>query len=163
MPKQLPTVLIEIQSTADHPLYLPAGWEVMKVQDCHVLPREPQRLVSGQQRVVINVMSPLGAGESLATPHDKPPGRIAADTAPGRGGAGKQRLDRSGDLRPNGTGAGHLSGDEPRSGELNSAERARTPDREARSPRPRPVSPDPDRAPAPAAESAKPFQTAEDG
>ena len=46
---------------------------------------------------------------------------------------------------------------------MNSAERARSPDREARPPRPRPVSPDPDRTPAPAAESVKSYQIAEDG
>ena len=46
---------------------------------------------------------------------------------------------------------------------MNSAEGARTPDREARPPRPRPVSPDPDRTPAPAAESVKPYQKTEDG
>ena len=46
---------------------------------------------------------------------------------------------------------------------MNSAERARTPDREVRPPRPRPVSPDPDRTSAPAAESVKPYQITEDG
>ena len=46
---------------------------------------------------------------------------------------------------------------------MNSAERARTPYREARPPHPRPVSPDPDRTPAPAAESVKPYHITEDG
>ena len=39
VPEQLTTRLIEIQSTADHPLYLPAGWEVAKLRDCHCSPR----------------------------------------------------------------------------------------------------------------------------
>ena len=39
VPEQLTTGLIEIQSTADHPLYLTAGWEVTKVQDFHFVPR----------------------------------------------------------------------------------------------------------------------------
>ena len=51
MPEQLTTGLIEIQSTAYYPLYLPAGWEVATVRDCHFVPHGPPRLVPCQQRV----------------------------------------------------------------------------------------------------------------
>ena len=66
VPEQLATGLIEIQSTADYPLYLPAGWELAKVQDCHFVPHGPPRLVQCQQRVVVNVVSAAGAGEPFA-------------------------------------------------------------------------------------------------
>ena len=77
--------------------------------------------------------------------------------------SGELRLCRSGDLGPNRTATEDLPGDAPRSGETNSAERACTPDREARPPRPRPVSPDPVRTPAPAAKNVKPYQITEGG
>ena len=65
VPEQLTTGLVEIQSTADHPLYLPAGWEVTKVRNCHFVPRGPPRLVSGQRPVAINVVSASGAGRRV--------------------------------------------------------------------------------------------------
>ena len=162
MPEQLTTGIIEVQSTADYPLYLPAGWEVAKEQDCHFIPHGPPRLVPCQQSVAVNVVCASGAGESLAPPRGEALGSTASDTTPGPGGVGKQCLDRSGDLRSDRTATGELSGDEPRKREMNSAERARTPDRDVRPPRPRPVSPDPDRTPAPAAESVKSYQITED-
>ena len=160
--EQLTTGLLEIQSTADHPLYLPAGWEVTKVQDCHFVPRGPPRLVSGQRRVAINVVSASGAGESLATPSDKAQGSTAADTTPGPWEVGGQQLDRSGDSRSDRTATGEMLEDTPRNREMHCAERARTPDRDVRQPRPRLVSPDPDRTPVPAAKSVKPYQITED-
>ena len=60
VPEQLKTELIEIQSTADYPLYLPAGWEVTKVQDRHFVPRGPPRLIPCQQRAAVNVVSASG-------------------------------------------------------------------------------------------------------
>ena len=50
LPEQLTPGLIEIQSTADYRLYVPVGWEVAKVQDCHFVPHGPPRLVPCQQR-----------------------------------------------------------------------------------------------------------------
>ena len=88
MPEQLTTGLIEIRPMADYPLYLPAGWEVAKVRDCHFVPHGPPRLVPCQQRVVVNVVSASGAGESPAPPRGEAPGSTAADTTPGPGGAG---------------------------------------------------------------------------
>ena len=111
VPEQLTTGLIEIQSTADHPLYLPAGWEVAKVQDCHCVPRGPLRLVSGRRRVVINVVSAFGVGESLAPPRGETQGSTAPDTTPGPWEVGEQRLDRSGDPRSDRTATGDLLGD----------------------------------------------------
>ena len=37
IPEQLSSGVIEIQSAADYPLHLPAGWAVAKVQDCQFL------------------------------------------------------------------------------------------------------------------------------
>ena len=88
VPEQLTTRIIEIQSTADHPLYLPAGWEVAKVRDCHFVPRGPPRLVSCQRRVNLNVVSVSGAGESFALPRDEALGSTAADTTSGPWEAG---------------------------------------------------------------------------
>ena len=62
VPEQLTTGLIEIQSTADYPLYLPAGWEVAKVQDYHFVPQGPPRLVPCQRKAVVNVAPASGAG-----------------------------------------------------------------------------------------------------
>ena len=145
VPETLATGLIEIQSAADYPLYLPAGWEVAKVRDCHFVPHGPPRIVPRQQRVVVNVVSAAGAGESPAPPRGESLRSPAADTTPDPGGAGKQCLGRSGDLREDRTATGALSRDAPRTREMNSAERACTPDRETRPPRPRPVSLVPDR------------------
>ena len=150
VPEQLKTGLLEIQSTVDYGLYLPAGWEVAKVRDCHFVPHGPPRLVPCQQRIVVNVVSASGTGESSALPRGEGPKSTAADTTPGPGGVGTQCLRRSGHLRSDRTATVELSGDAPRKTEMNSAGRARTPDREARPPRPRPLSPDPDRTPAPA-------------
>ena len=163
VPEQPTTGLIETQSTADYPLYLPAGWEVAKVQDCHFVPHGPPRLVPCQKRVAVHVVSASRAGESLALPRGEALGATAADTTPGPGGVGWQCLGRSGDLRSDRTATGDLSGDASRHREMNSAERARTADREVRPTRPKPVSPDPDRTPAPAAESVKPYQITEEG
>ena len=44
VPEPLKTRLIEIQSAAYYPRYLPAGWEVAKMRDCHFLPYGPPRL-----------------------------------------------------------------------------------------------------------------------
>ena len=49
MPEQLTTGLLEIQSTADYRLYLPAGWEVTKARACHFGPHGPPRLVPRHQ------------------------------------------------------------------------------------------------------------------
>ena len=163
MPEQLTTGLIEIQSTADYPLYLPAGWEMTKVRDCHFVPLGPPRLVPLHQRVVVKLVPATEAGEPPAPPRGESLESTAADATPGPGGVGKQCLGRSGDLKSDQTATGEFSGDAPRNREVNSAKRARTPDREARSPRPRPVSPDPDRTPAPAAESLKSYQITKDG
>ena len=92
-----------------------------------------------------------------------PLGRKQPIRPPGLWGVGKQCLDRGGALRPDPTAVKELSGDAPRNREMNSAERARTPDEELRPPRPRPVSPDPDRSPAPADKSVKSYQITEDG
>ena len=162
VPEQLTTGLIEIQSMADHPLYLPAGWQVAKVQDCHFVPHGPPRLAPCHQRDAVNVVSASGAGESPAPPRGEALGSTAANTTPGLGRVGKQWLDRSGDLRSSRTATGELSGDAPENREMKSAERARTPEREVRRPRPRPVSPDPDRTPAPATESVKPYHITDD-
>ena len=94
VPEQLTTGIIEIQSTADYPLYLPAGWEVAKEQDCHFVPHGPPRLVPCQQRAAANVVCASGAGQSLAPPRGEALGSTAADTTPGPGGVGKQCLDR---------------------------------------------------------------------
>ena len=161
--QHLKTGLIEIQSTADYPLYLPAAWEVAKVRECHFVPYGPPRLVSCQQRAVVNVVSASRAGESHAPPRGESPGSTAADTTPGPRGVGNQCLDRGGDLRSDRTATGELSGDAPRTREMNSAKRARTPDRDVQPPRPRPVSPDPGWTPAPAAESVKSYQITDDG
>ena len=69
--EQLTTGLIEIQSTADYSLYLPAGWEVAKVRDCHFVPHGPPRLVPCQQRVVVNVLSASGTGGSPTPPRER--------------------------------------------------------------------------------------------
>ena len=42
VPEQLTTGLIEIQSPADYPLCLPAGWEVAKVRNCPFVPYGPR-------------------------------------------------------------------------------------------------------------------------
>ena len=163
VPEQLITGLIEIQSTADHPLYLPAGWEEAKVRDCPFVPRGPPQLVPCQRRVAVNVVSASRAGESLVPSRGEALGSTGADTTSGPWKAGRQRLGRSGDPRSDRIDTGELLGDTLRSREIHCVERARTPDREVRPPRLRPVSPDPDRTPAPAAESVKPYQTTEDG
>ena len=41
VPEQLTAGLIEIQSTGDYPLHLPAGSEVATVRDCHFVPHGP--------------------------------------------------------------------------------------------------------------------------
>ena len=56
VPEHLTTALIEVQSTAEHPLYLPASWKETKVQDCHFVPRGLPRLVLGQRLVATNVV-----------------------------------------------------------------------------------------------------------
>ena len=66
VPEQLTTGFIEVQSAADCPLYLPAGWEVAKVRDCPFVPYGPPRLVLRQQRIVVNLVSADRAGESPA-------------------------------------------------------------------------------------------------
>ena len=118
VPGQLTTGLIEIQSTADHPLYLPAGWEVAKGRDCHFAPGGLPRLVLCQRQVVGNVVSASGAGESLAPLRGEALGSTAADTTSGPWKAGRQRLDRSRYLRSDRTATGELSGDVPRSREM---------------------------------------------
>ena len=148
VPEQLTTGLIEIQSTADHPLYLPAGWEVAKVQDCHFVPRGPPRLVPCQRRFAVNVVSASGAGESLAPLRGKAPESTAAGTTSGPWKKGKQCLDRSGDPRFDRTAIGELLGDTPRNREMHCVERARTQtgrcDRRAPGPCPQiPIGPQP--------------------
>ena len=96
-------------------------------------------------------------------PRDEAPGSTVAGTTGVPWEAGKQRPDQRGDLRSDGIAAGELLGDARRNREMYCVERAHTPDRETRPPRPRPVCPDPDRTPAPAAESAKSYQTNENG
>ena len=163
VPEQLTTGLIEIQSTADHPLYLSAGWQVAKVQDCDFAPRGPPRLVPCQQQVAVNVVSVSGVRKSPMPPRDKDLGSTVAATTAGPWELEMQRLDRSGDPGSDRIPTRELLRDARRNREMYCAERAHTPDRETRPPRPRPVSPDPDRNPAPAAESAKPYHTTEDG
>ena len=80
VPEQLTTGPNEIQSTADYPLYLPPGWEVAKVRECHFVPHGPPHLVPRQQRVAVNVVSASGASEPPAPPHGETPGSTAADT-----------------------------------------------------------------------------------
>ena len=60
--EELTTELIEMHSTADHPLYLPAGWELAKMQRWHFVPRRPLRLLAGQRRVAVNVLGASRAG-----------------------------------------------------------------------------------------------------
>ena len=163
VPEQLTTGSIEIQSTADYPLYLPVGWEVAKVQDCDFVLRGPLRLVPCQRRVAVNVVSVSGVRESPAPPRDEALGSTAAATTAGPWEAGVQRLDRSGDPRSDRIATGELLGDARRNREICCVERAHAPDREARPPRPWPVSPEPHRTPAPAAESVESYQTTEDG
>ena len=106
VPEQLTTRLIVIQSTADYPLYLPAGWEVAKVRDCHFVPHGPLRLVPRKQRIVVNVVPTAGAGEPPTPPRGDFLGSTAADATPGPKGVGEQGLGRSVDLRPDGTSTG---------------------------------------------------------
>ena len=108
------------------------------MRDCHFVPHGPPRLVPRQQRVVVNIVSAVGAGESPAPPRGEVLGSTAGDTTPGPSGIGKQCLNRIEDLRPDRTAIGEVSGDASTKKEMNSAERARTPDREVRPPRPQP-------------------------
>ena len=163
VPEHLTTGLIEVQSTAEHPLYLPATWEVTTVQDCHFVPRGLPRLALGQRLVAINVVYASGAGESLATPRDTAQNSAAADTTSSPWEVGEQQLDRRGDSRPDRTAAGDMLEDTPRNRGMHCTERTRTPGRDARPPQPSAVSPDPDRTPAPAAENVKPYQITRDG
>ena len=159
VPEQLTTGLIEIQSAADYPLYLPAGWEVVKLRDCHFVPYGAPRLVPRQQRIVVNLVAADGAGESPALEYGGSPGSTAADAVPGpKSGVREPVSGPDQGPRPDLPSNRESSRDVSRRGESSSAERVRPPDREARPPCPRPVSPDPDRAPAPAAESTKSYQ-----
>ena len=154
VPEQLTTGLIEIQSAADYPLYLPTGWKVAKGRDCHFIPYGPPRLMPRQQRFVVNLVAADGAGEPPALEYGGSPGSTAADAVPEPNRvrepvSGPDRDPRP-DLPPNLESSRDI-------------ERVRTLDREARQPRPRPVSPDPDGAPAPAAESVKSYKITEGG
>ena len=55
VPEQLITGLIEIQSTVDYDLYLPAGSQVAKMRDCHFVPHGLPRFVSRHHRILVNV------------------------------------------------------------------------------------------------------------
>ena len=152
----LTTGSIEVCSAADYPLYLPAGWKVARVRDCHFVPYGPPRLLPRQQRIV-NLVAADGAGESPALAYGGSPGSTAADSVPGPKRVREPVSGPDRDPRPDLASNREPSRDVSRRGETSSAEWVRTPDREARPPRPRPVSPGPDRAPAPAAERVKSY------
>ena len=136
IPEQLTTGLIEIQSTADHPLYLPAGWEVAKVQDCDFVPRGPPRRVLCQPQGLVNLVSVSRAEEFSAPPRDEAPGSILVGTAAGPWDARMQRSDESGDSRSARVATGGLHARAIRDKEMHRVERAQTPAREARGHRP---------------------------
>ena len=163
VPEQLPTGLVETQSAADYPVYLPACWEVAKVRDCHFVPYGPSLLVPRPRGIVVNLVSADRVGESPAPQRSGPSGSTTADAASGPKRAKGPALGRDGDPRPDLAPTREFPRDVSGRRETSSAERARTPDREARPPRARPVSPGPDRAPAPAAKDVKSYQITEYG
>ena len=68
--EQLSTGMIEIQSAADHPLYLPTGWAVAKVLDCQFVPYGAPRLFPRSQRVVISLLTAGETGKSSQALYD---------------------------------------------------------------------------------------------
>lgn len=63
VPEQLFTELSEMRCTADHPLYLPVGWRVAKVQDCGFISRGPPSLRTRRSQPAFNMVSDPGLGE----------------------------------------------------------------------------------------------------
>ena len=86
-PEQLSSGVIEIQSPADNPLHLPAGWAVAKVQDCQFASYGPPRLVVRPGRVVVNLVTAGDAGTFPRQRCDGPFGSAAADGGPDPKGA----------------------------------------------------------------------------
>ena len=118
---------------ADYPLYLPAGWEVAKVQS----PLRGRRVASPSVKCSRCDPRPRGSRKAISGPERR--SEVRTDLYWGIvGGCTKEKGDEF-----RGTGS------YPRPG--------------GTTPRPRPVSPDPDRTPALAAEKVKSYQIAEDG
>ena len=82
IPEQLSTGMIEIQSAADQPLYLPAGSAVDKVLDSQFVPYGPPRLVPRSRRVCANLLTAGETGKSSQPLHDYHLGSVAGDEGP---------------------------------------------------------------------------------
>ena len=126
VPEQLTAGLIEIQSAADYPLYLTAGWEVAKVRDCPFVPYGPPRLTARQQRTVIKLVSANGAGEPPALEYGGSPGSTTADAVPGPKRVREPVSGPDRDPRPELPSNQESSRDVSRRGETSSAEWVRT-------------------------------------
>ena len=85
--KQLSSGVIEIQTAADYPLQLPAGWAVAKVQDCQFASYGPSRLAPRPRRIVVNLVTASNAGKFPRQRCDGPFGSAAADGGPDPKGA----------------------------------------------------------------------------
>ena len=155
IPDQLSSGVLEIQSAANHPLLLPAGWAVAKVQDCQLTAYGSPRLVPRPRRVVINLVSAGNAGRPPRQRCDGPLGSAAVDGWPDLKGAEGSSPGPDAGLMSTTASQGECLSATLGGRKGSPTERARSPDREPRPPRPRPVFPDPDRAPAPAAEGPK--------
>ena len=81
LPEQLSSGVIEIQSAADYPLHLPAGWAVAKVQDCQLPSYGPAhlRLIPRSRKVVVNLVTAGDAGKFPRPRCDGSFGSAAAD------------------------------------------------------------------------------------
>ena len=163
IPEQLSSGVIEIQSAADYPLHLPAGWAVAKLQDGQFASFGSPRLIPRPRRVVVNLVTTSEAGKISWPRFDGPFGSAAADGGPEPKGAEESSPGQDAGLRSTAASQAECLSDTLGGRKASPAERARSPDREPRPPRPRPVSPDPDQAPAPAAEGPQTYQMTEDG
>ena len=141
IPEQLSSGAIEIQSAADYPLHLPAGWAVAKVQDCQFAFYGPPRLARMPRRVVVNLVAAGDAGKFPRRRCDGSFGSAAACGGPDPKAAEGPSPGQGADSRSNTASQKGFSSAALGEMEARPTERARSPDREPRPPRPRSVSP----------------------
>ena len=135
IPEQLSSGVIEIQSAADYPLHLPAGWAVAMVQNCQFASYGFPRLVSRPRRVVVNLQTAGAAENSPRQRCDGPSGSAAADGGPDPKGAEGSSPGQGAVSRPNTAPQREFSSDALGKMGASPAERALSPDREPRPPR----------------------------